>query len=143
MSTVTGLTAEYIRQLESEAIISVSKIANDLVFRTRGGLAINAGTFSGTAGSTGPIGPIGTTGLTGPIGPAGPAGPIGPAGPAGTGTGGTGTVMSMKRVNSTTWEARPSSNAAILVLVVGADPSPPVITTGTAGMYAGDVRIVT
>ena len=62
---------------------------------------------------------------------------------AGGGSTATGTVMSMKRVSSTVWEARPTNNSEIVVLVIGADPSPSLVTSGTAGMYAGDVRIVT
>jgi len=43
---------------------------------------------------------------------------------------------------SGTWPARPTSNPSTVVMWIGADPDPAVVTTGTAGMYAGDIRIV-
>lgn len=41
------------------------------------------------------------------------------------------------------WPARPTDNASVVVFFIGADPSPAIVTSGTAGMYENDVRIVT
>jgi len=41
-----------------------------------------------------------------------------------------------------TWGARPTADANILVIWVGLDPSPSIVTSGTGGMYNNDIRII-
>lgn len=63
----------------------------------------------------------------------------------------TSTVASMPsgmcwfvRKQGTTWPSRPTSRVDELVFWVGADPSPPIVTTGTGGMLDNmDLRVVT
>lgn len=46
------------------------------------------------------------------------------------------------RKSGATWPPRPSTLTDYLVFWVGQSPFPPVVTSGTAGMYAGDVAVV-
>lgn len=48
-------------------------------------------------------------------------------------------MLSVKKSGST-WPNRPTSDPAVVVQWIGADPSPSIVTTGTAGMYEGDLR---
>lgn len=47
----------------------------------------------------------------------------------------------MRRIDENTWGPRPTDDPNVGCFIVGADPSPPVVTSGTAGMYAGDIRM--
>lgn len=69
--------------------------------------------------------------------------------PAGTGGGGTvadlpaGAMVTVRKSGST-WPARPTSRSDIIVVWLGNDPSPAIVTTGTGGMRNGiDLRFVT
>ena len=44
--------------------------------------------------------------------------------------------------SGSTWPARPTVRADIVINWIGADPSPPLVTSGTSGMYASDYRSV-
>jgi hypothetical protein len=47
-------------------------------------------------------------------------------------------------IKSGTWPARPTSRADIIVQWKGADPSPSIVSSGTAGMLDNvDIRLVT
>jgi hypothetical protein len=67
------------------------------------------------------------------------------AGAGGGGTVGTsGGSVQYVRKSGSTWPARPTSDAAVVVLWIGADPSPAIVTTGTSGMRDNiDLRFVT
>jgi hypothetical protein len=41
------------------------------------------------------------------------------------------------------WGPRPTTRTDIIVEWIGTNPSPPIVTTGTGGMYAGDQRGIT
>ena len=41
-----------------------------------------------------------------------------------------------------TWPARPTTSTSTVVFWVGADPSPPIVGSGTGGMYNNDVRVI-
>jgi hypothetical protein len=68
---------------------------------------------------------------------------------AGLGGGGgsvgtTGGSVQYVRKSGSTWPARPTSDATVVVLWIGADPSPAIVTTGTSGMRDNiDLRFVT
>jgi len=44
--------------------------------------------------------------------------------------------------SGSTWPARPTSSASTVVFWVGADPSPPIVGSGTGGMYNNDIRVL-
>lgn len=47
-------------------------------------------------------------------------------------------------VKAGTWPARPTARTDIIVIWKGADPSPPIVSSGTGGMLDGvDMRFVT
>jgi hypothetical protein len=51
----------------------------------------------------------------------------------------TGSVLAVVKT-STAWPARPTARTDVFVAWIGADPPPPEVTTGTAGMYPNDIR---
>jgi len=71
----------------------------------------------------------------------GAKGDKGDTGDAGTGGGSTANALLVVSKTGSTWPARPSSSSTTVVMWIGADPDPAVVTSGTGGMYAGDVRI--
>lgn len=100
---------------------------------------------AGAAGAKGDKGDKGDTGPAGPQGPAGAAGAAGATGPAGTASIATypaGYVHARSKINGV-WQDRGTTRADITVLWIGPEPSPAVVTTGTAGMYENDLRLVT
>lgn len=52
-----------------------------------------------------------------------------------------GTVVSAVKSGST-WPARPTTRTDLVVMWIGADPSPAIVTSGTGGMYNNDIRAV-
>lgn len=55
-----------------------------------------------------------------------------------------GAVQFVRKVAGGTWAGRPTADAAVMVIWVGPDPSPPIVTTGTGGMRNGiDLRFIT
>ena len=55
-----------------------------------------------------------------------------------------GTVLGVNKAqNGGTWPDRPTSRTDVTVMWVGAEPSPPSVTSGTGGMYDHDLRFVT
>lgn len=112
--------------------------------------------LKGATGEMGPIGPEGPRGLQGlpgapgadstVAGPRGPEGPMGPAGEAAMpvlSNMPAGYTHTVQKNASGTWPSRGTSRADIIVIWVGPEPSPPVVTSGTAGMLNGDIRLVT
>lgn len=69
------------------------------------------------------------------------------SGTGGTSTGGTTTTaarVDWVRKSGTTWPARPTADASVMVFWVGADPSPAIVNSGTGGMLNNvDIRLVT
>lgn len=53
-----------------------------------------------------------------------------------------GSTLSVSKAGGV-WPARPTSRADITVIWKGADPSPAIVASGTAGMLNGDLRVVT
>lgn len=50
-----------------------------------------------------------------------------------------GSVVMVKKTG-TTWPARPTTRTDLVVVWQGTEPSPPIVTSGTGGMYSGDER---
>lgn len=69
--------------------------------------------------------------------------------PAAGGTGGGGTptgggAVQFVRKTGSTWPARPTASTDVIVLWIGADPSPTIVASGTGGMLDNiDIRMVT
>lgn len=84
MATVTGFTAERMKEIEDTCITEGDVIGTDLWLTTRDGQTrFNAGHVQGPPGVQGVKGDVGNTG---PTGPAGPASTVpGPQGPPGSG----------------------------------------------------------
>lgn len=56
----------------------------------------------------------------------------------------TGGMVQFVRKNGSTWPARPTADGGVVVLWIGADPSPAIAASGTAGMRDNvDIRMVT
>ncbi len=56
----------------------------------------------------------------------------------------SGGMVQFVRKNGSTWPARPTADGNVVVLWIGADPSPAIAASGTAGMRDNvDIRMVT
>lgn len=85
----------------------------------------------------------GTPIVRGIPGPEGPRGPAGPAATVSLSNVPAGYTHTRVKSSAGVWPARGTSRTDITVIWIGADPSPAIVTTGTTGMYEGDVRLVT
>lgn len=81
-------------------------------------------------------------GLKGEPGADGKPGDPGPAGTANIATYPAGYMHARSKLNGA-WQDRGTTRKDITVTWVGPLPAPPVVTTGTAGMYEGDILFVT
>lgn len=68
VTTVTGLTAERMQEMEDATIIDGNVVGNDLILTTKGGTDINTGNVRGPTGAAGTNGTNGATGATGAAG---------------------------------------------------------------------------
>ena len=62
---------------------------------------------------------------------------------AGGGGGVTGGSVQYARKTGGAWPTRPTASPDVVVLWIGADPSPAIVGSGTGGMLNGDVRWIT
>jgi hypothetical protein len=65
MASVTGFTAERMKQIEDETVVDGDVVGDDLILTTRAGAPINAGNVRGPQGTPGVQGPQGIQGSNG------------------------------------------------------------------------------
>lgn len=67
MTTITGLTAARMLEIEAASIVDGDVIAGNLILTKQDGTTVNAGPVTGPAGPAGPVGPAGINSIPGEI----------------------------------------------------------------------------